>query len=67
MDSEKRGYINIKKVPPQMTLQKETWETHPNTVQILTEAVLAYLLIPVKTIKFEKFTLSDMENLKSVC
>ena len=39
----------------------------PNTFEILTEARLSYLLITVKAIEFEKVTLSDMQNLKTVC
>ena len=40
---------------------------HSNTVQICTEAPLSYLLISAKDIQFEKVTLSDMKNLKTVC
>ena len=38
----------------------------PNTVQIWTTTVLQYLLITVKRIEFEKVTLHDMQNLKTV-
>ena len=31
------------------------------------EARLSYFLITVKALKFEKVTLSDMQNLKTVC
>ena len=39
----------------------------PNAVQIRTTAVLPCLLITVKAIKFEKVTLGDIQNLKTVC
>ena len=39
----------------------------PNTVEILTAARLSYLLIIVKANDFENVTLTDMENLKTVC
>ena len=38
-----------------------------NTVDILTAAPLLYLLMTVKTIEAEKVSLSDMQNLKSIC
>ena len=39
----------------------------PNTVLILTAAPLPDLLITVKAIEFGNVSLSDMENLKTVC
>ena len=38
-----------------------------NTVEIWTTAPSAYLLIPVKTITVEKVSVSDMQNLSTVC
>ena len=39
----------------------------PNTVETWTTALLPYLLITVQTIETEKVSLSDMENLRTVC
>ena len=39
----------------------------PSTVEISTAARLSDLLITVQTIEFETVTLSDVQNLKSVC
>ena len=38
----------------------------PNIVQISMGETLPYLLIAVKTIDFEKVSVSDMQNLKTV-
>ena len=38
-----------------------------NTFQIITVAPLSYLLITEKDIEFEKVTLSDMQNVMTVC
>ena len=39
----------------------------PNTVSLSTTAPLPYSLIIVKVIELETVSLSDMENLKTVC
>ena len=39
----------------------------PNTVEICTTATLSYLLITVEATKLEKVSLSDMQNLRTVC
>ena len=39
----------------------------PNTFEILKAARLSDLLITVKSNKFEKVTLSDMEDPRTVC
>ena len=43
------------------------WQTIPNTLEICTVAPLPYLLISVKEIELGKFSLSVMQNLKTVC
>ena len=39
----------------------------PSTFEIVTAARLSYLLITVQNMEFERVTLSDMQNFKTVC
>ena len=64
---KKHGYINVQKALFHCTLQERTWETGANTFQISMTAPLPYLLITAKDIEFGKVSLSDMENLKTIC
>ena len=54
-------------MPLQRTLGEGTWKTRQNTVEIGKAARLSYLLINVYAVEFEKVTLTDMQNLKTVC
>ena len=47
-----------------MTLQQATGETGQNTVQIWTAPPLAYWMITVKAIDWEKISLGDMQILR---
>ena len=47
-------------------LWKTTWYTRTNIVEICMAALLPYLLIAVKGIDFQKVSVSDMQNLKTV-
>ena len=38
----------------------------PSTVEMTTAAPLSYLLMTVKAVEFEKVTLSDKQNLRTV-
>ena len=42
-------------------------ETRRNTAEIWMTEPLPYLLIPLKEIQVEKVSLSDMQNLRTVC
>ena len=39
----------------------------PNTVEIWTTATVPHLLINMKEVELEKLSVSDMQNLKTVC
>ena len=58
---------NATKVPFQRYPQYETWQTSRITDSISATAPLPYLLTTVNVIQFEKVTVSDMQNLKTLC
>ena len=50
-----------------MTHQQPTWQTGRKTDSISTPTSLPDSEVPVKAVKLEKVTLSDMQNLKTFC
>ena len=60
MDSEKRGYMNVKKVPFQRIPRQVRRETGLHTFQRSATALLPYLLIPVEANQVKKVCLNDI-------
>ena len=65
--SEKGDSINVCKIPFKRSLPQKTWQKGPKTVEICKALPLPYLFIPVNIIQLEKFYVSAMQNLKTVC
>ena len=65
--SKKGDQIKVWKNPFYRTLRQETWETGPNTVEILATLPLSFFLISENITEFEKVYVSAIQNLKPVC
>ena len=58
---------NCLKIPILEDPSRSKKETSPNTVEIWTTVPLLFLLISVKAVEKAKVSVSDKQNLKTVC